>query len=101
MTREYQVGILRGFFHKDRFNIQSLPLCVFLEKFVELFEAVDGDLTEQGGELVLPLLAVRQDGRLQGRAVKQHKLDVDDCLLCLYVVGHFGVSAKFRINFFN
>lgn len=60
---------------------------------MELLEATRGDCAEQRGELVLPLRAVAQDGVLERRAVKQHKLDVQYGLLGLYVVGDLVVST--------
>ena len=70
------------------------PVSVFLEEGVELFEAGDGNLTQQRCELALPFLTVRQDGCLQGRAIQQNKLDVEDGLLRLHVVGYFSVPGN-------
>ena len=68
-------------------------MSIFLEEGVEVFEAGDGNLTQQCCELALPLLAVSQDGCLQGRAVQQNELDVEDGLLSLHIVGHLGVPG--------
>ena len=57
-----------------------------------------GDLVQQTRELVLPLLAVAEDRKLQRRAVEQHKLDVQDRLLDLHVVRDLRVSVKRRVS---
>ena len=68
-------------------------LSVLFEEVVEFFELGGGDLPEQRGELVLPLLAVGEDRLFEWRAVEQHELDVQDRLLGLHVVGHFVVPG--------
>lgn len=63
------------------------------EECVEVFELSSGDLAEQFSELVLPFLAVAEDGKLEWRAVEQHKLDTENGLLCCNVVGDLRVSV--------
>ncbi len=60
---------------------------------MQLLELRRRDVVQQRRELVLPLLAVRQDGELERRAVEQHELDVQHRLLRLHVVRHLSVSA--------
>ena len=40
-------------------------LCVGLEEMGEVLQSCGGDLIQQTGELVLPLLTVTQDGELE------------------------------------
>ena len=54
------------------------------------------DLVEERREFILPLLTVTQDGELERRAIQKNKLDVQDCLLGLHVVGHLCVSVEGR-----
>jgi len=61
---------------------------------VQLVESFGCDLAEQRGKLVLPFSTVGEDGVFQGRAIQQHKLDVENRFLRLYVVGYFCVSVN-------
>ena len=71
----------------------NLLLSIVLEEGVQFIEVGRRDLKQQVGELILPLLAMAQDGKLQGRAVKQYKLDVEDGFLLLGIVSHLSVSG--------
>lgn len=66
---------------------------------MEVLEPAGGDGTEQGGKLVLPLCAVAQNGVLQGRAIQQNKLDVQNGFLGLHIVGHLIVSKDIKKAF--
>lgn len=69
-------------------------LRVLLQVRVQLQEAPGRHLLEQRGELVLPLVAVLHQRELELRAVQEHKLDVEDCLLLLHVVSDLCVAEK-------
>lgn len=64
---------------------------------VELQQAPGRHLLEQGGELVLPLVAVLHERELEVGTVQQHELDVEHRLLLLHVVGHLRVAARARV----
>ena len=65
---------------------------------VDVVETAGGDLVQQSGELVLPLLAVREDGELERRRVQQDVLDRQYRLLHLHVVRHLRVSVTHVTN---
>ena len=71
---------------------------------MELFQLGSGNLVQQAGELVLPLLAVRENGELEWGAVQQYKLDVENRLLGLNIVGHLrvpGIILRIGLNVIN
>ena len=80
------------------FHSCHLLLSVCAQKCGQLLEFCGGNLIQQVSELVLPLLTVSQDGKLEGRAVQQDELDVEDGLLCLHIVGHLSVSEGCKIS---
>lgn len=61
---------------------------------MQLQEAPGCHLLEQSRELVLPLVAVLHQRELEIRAVQQHKLDIEDCLLLLHVISNLGVAER-------
>ena len=73
-------------------------LRVLLEVLDELDERLARQLEQQRRELVLPLLAVREQRELERRAVQQDELNRLHRLLILNVVLHFGVSVKQTIG---
>ena len=70
------------------------PLLAVLEEGVHVRELLGGHLQEEAVEPLLPLGAVCQDGPLDGRAVQQNKLLVDQRVLLLDVVGYLRVPEE-------
>ena len=70
------------------------PLLAVLEEGVHVTELLGGHLQEEAMEPLLPLGAVCQDGPLDGRAVQQNKLLVDQRVLLLDIVGYLRVPEE-------
>ena len=74
-------------------NTKHLPFSIVFEECKQLGEFLTGHVMQHSGELILPFIAVTQQGKLEWRAVQQHKLNVQNRLFLLYIVGNFSVSA--------
>lgn len=75
----------------------NLQFLVFLEKLMKVLEGLASHLSKQGSKLILPFITVTEKSKLEGGAIKQNKLNVEDCFFFLYIVSYFSVPAWKKI----
>lgn len=73
---------------------QVLPFAHADKVVVDAFQFCCSHLQQEVGEFLLPFLTVSEEGQLQWIAVQKHKLDIQYCLVHLYVVCNFCVPVR-------
>ena len=76
------------------FFIVSSLFLVVLQELVQIRQFLRSHLGEECCELVLPLVAMTKQSKLERGAVEHDKLNVEDCFLLLDIVGNFSVSVS-------
>ena len=74
-------------------DIIDILLLVVFEELVQISELLTSHLCQQSSELILPFITVTEKGKFERGTIQEDKLDVEYCLLLLYIIGYLCIPV--------